>query len=181
MADDLAILTVSPLGMQVLAESCGRFMAFHAVTISAKKTVLCSSAETGLIITFPVLDRASTPAVPRTSTCRLRADSSNKPHRYLGDWISLHHRWCGASAAMSPVLQFDVAALAKKRVGLAEALDYFSAVTLGKGGYFLPMARITATQLGMWDRKLCRIFVRKAGMAPSGSGSQVHIASNHYN
>jgi hypothetical protein len=37
---------------------------------------------------------------------------------------------------MSPVLQFDVGALAKKCVGLAEALDYFSAVKLGKGGYF---------------------------------------------
>ena len=176
MADDIAILTVTPLGMQVLAESCGRFMAFHAVTISAKKTVLCSSSKTGLVITFPVLDRASTPEVPRTSVCRLRADLSNKPHRYLGDRVSVHHRWCGASAAMSPVLQFDVGALAKKRIGLAEALDYYSAVTLGKGGYFLPMARITATQLGNWDRKLRRIFARKAGMAPSGSGSQVHAS-----
>jgi hypothetical protein len=43
MAEDLAILT-APFGMQVLAESCSRFMAFHAVTVSAKKTVLCSSA-----------------------------------------------------------------------------------------------------------------------------------------
>ena len=77
----------------------------------------------------------------------------------------MKHRWHAATSAMSPVLQMDVAKLAKRRVCILDALQYYFSVTLGKGGYFLPLSRISTTQLARWDSQLRRILVAKATMA----------------
>ena len=93
--------------------------------------------------------------------------------RYLGDQVCLTLRWAGANRAMAPVVQTDVGALAKRKIELTDALAYYSAVTLGKGGYFFPLGRILPTQLQSWDSQLRRILTAKAGMAPSSSSAAI--------
>jgi hypothetical protein len=67
----------------------------------------------------------------------------------------------------------DVGALAKRKIELTDALAYYSAVTLGKGGYFFPLGRISPSQLQSWDSQLRRILTAKAGMAPSSSSAAI--------
>jgi hypothetical protein len=43
MCDDLAFLTTTRLGMQCISTSCWRFLFFHAVTASSKKTLLATT------------------------------------------------------------------------------------------------------------------------------------------
>jgi hypothetical protein len=67
----------------------------------------------------------------------------------------------------------NVGALAKRRIELTDALAYYSALTLGKGGYFFSLGRISPTQLQAWDSQLRRILTAKAGIAPSSSSAAI--------
>ena len=171
MCDDLAFLTTTRVGMQCISTSCWRFLFFHGVTASSKKTLLATThPHPGLVTMFSFL-RSSSPGLPGKSAASLVPITGGKPFRYLGDQVVMNHRWHAATTAMSPVLQMDVAKLAKRRVSILDALQYYSSVTLGKGGYFLPLSRISTTQLTRWDSQLRRILVAKATMAPSSSAA----------
>ena len=173
MADDVALVSGSGLGMTTLAASFGRFLVFHGVTISGSKSVYGSSDPLAAPIRLPIFKRSSTLTCADIATAVIRPSPPDATMRYLGDQVCLTLRWAGANRAMAPVVQMDVGALAKRKIELTDALAYYSAVTLGKGGYFFPLGRISPTQLQSWDSQLRRILTAKAGMAPSSSSAAI--------
>jgi hypothetical protein len=116
--------------------------------------------------------RLSTPSNPKRHAAILSPVVSGKAIRYLGDQLCMLFRWKNAAGAMAPVLQMDVGKLAKRRIVLADALQYYSAVTMGKG-YFLPLCRLTTTRIQNWDSQLRRVLTAKAAMAPSTSSAPI--------
>ena len=173
MCDDLAFLTTTRLGMQCIATSFWRFAFFHGVTGSAKKTIYASTDPAAGVVSMFSFSRLSTPGNPKRHAAVLSPVVSGKAIRYLGDQLCMLFRWKDAAGAMASVLQMDVGKLAKRRVVLADALQYYSAVTMGKGGYFLPLCRLTATRIQKWDSQLRRILTAKATMAPSTSSAPI--------
>jgi hypothetical protein len=171
MCDDLVYLTTTRFGMQCIATSFWRFAFFHGVTGSAKKTIYASTDPPVGVVSMMSFSRLSTPGNPKRHAAILFV--TGKAFRYLGDQLCMLFRWKNAAGAMTPVLQIDIGKLAKRRIILADALQYYSAVTMGKGGYFLPLCCLTATRIQKWDSQLRRIFTAKATMAPSTSSAPI--------
>jgi hypothetical protein len=72
MADYVALVSGSGLGMTTLAASFGRFQVFHGVTVSGSKSVYGSSDPLAAPIRLPIFKRSSSLACADVSTAVIR-------------------------------------------------------------------------------------------------------------
>ena len=79
-------------------------------------------------------------------------------------------------APINAKIQDDLNKLGWKKLTAQEAMSFFQTVTMGRAGYFLPLAQITTTKLSKWDTQLRKLLRAKCGL-PYNANANVFEAS----
>ena len=150
------------------------------ITFNAKKTKYASARTPGgknRPLRIRMYDRKSEAGGPqRIFTKVIKCLEADAPLRYLGGYVSCTLRQRLLYSAIRPKIQNDLGKLARKRLSLEGARTFYQMVTMGRAGYYLPLAQIPTSWLDHWDKSIRMSFRSKAGL-PYTAGIEVATAT----